>query len=332
MSDQPHTAGNTVNTVLGPVPADELGIIATHEALLSVYPGAEHAPDVIIDRAEIFDVLKEKLQDFKAHGGGTIVDAIGMYHGRDVSLYEALAKATGVHIVASTGMGPERMLGGYFLTPQTNPPTPWPAEKFEKLFTAEVLEGMVRPRIDRRGPAGMVVALADRGGMTPTEEGLFRGAARTAKTTGVPMSIRFGANAVADLDVALDEGLAADRIIVGGVDRVDAFEAGAALEVAKKGAFVGIDHVGLNDSSDYITDDQRAQLILELIEAGYGQQIILSTSAIGVAKGHEPYDLPYAHVIATFLPFAKSKGLTDEAATQILEHNPRVLLAGASAN
>ncbi len=51
-------------------------------------------------------------------GGGTIVDSTGMFHGRDLRLYEALSRATGVHIVASTGMGPEEMLGGYFLTPR----------------------------------------------------------------------------------------------------------------------------------------------------------------------------------------------------------------------
>ena len=77
-----------------------------------------------------------------------------MFHGRDVRLYEALSRSTGVHIVASTGMGPEEMLGGYFLTPQTNPPTPWPAEKFADLFAKEVTEGMVVPRVERRGAAG----------------------------------------------------------------------------------------------------------------------------------------------------------------------------------
>ena len=52
---------NTVNTVLGPVAADALGIVAVHEALLSVVPGAEHAYDVTIDRAEIFEILARKL-------------------------------------------------------------------------------------------------------------------------------------------------------------------------------------------------------------------------------------------------------------------------------
>ena len=83
-------------------------------------------------RAEIFEVLAGKLRAFKAAGGGTVVDSTGMFHGRDVRLYEALSRATGVHVVASTGMGPEEDLGGYFLTPQTDPPTPWPAYRWAR--------------------------------------------------------------------------------------------------------------------------------------------------------------------------------------------------------
>ena len=150
----------TVNTVLGPVPADRLGVVAVHEALLSVVPGAEHAFDIAIDRAEVFESLAGKLTEFRRQGGGTIVDSTGMFHGRDVRLYEALSRSTGVHIVASTGMGPEEMLGGYFLTPQTNPPTPWPADRFADLFAKEVTEGMVVPRVERRGPAGLVATAA----------------------------------------------------------------------------------------------------------------------------------------------------------------------------
>ena len=76
------------------------------------------------------------LTDFRENGGKTIVDSTGMFHGRDVLLYEALSRSTGVHIVASTGLGPEEELGGYFLTPQTNPPTPWPAEKVPECLSA----------------------------------------------------------------------------------------------------------------------------------------------------------------------------------------------------
>jgi phosphotriesterase-related protein len=314
----------TVNTVLGPVAAAELGVVAVHEALLSVLPGAQYAPDITMDRAEIFEILAAKLKDFREHGGQTIVDSTGMFHGRDLKLYEALSRSTGVHIVASTGLGPEEELGGYFLTPQTNPPTPWPAEKFGELFGKEVTEGMVVPRVERRAAAGIVATIADRVGMTPTEESLFRGAARAAKNTGVPVSIRFGADALHDLDVVLDEQVGADRVLVGDLDRKDAAE--TAVKVAGRGAFVGIDHVGLNDHADYLTDHGRAELVLELVEAGHANKIILSGNSIGVAKGLPEYNLPYSHVLTTFVPYLQTLGLSEEDARRILVDNPRNLL------
>ncbi|MFD6325730.1 phosphotriesterase [Streptomyces sp. NPDC058442] len=317
---------NTVNTVLGPVPAEQLGVVAVHEALLSVVPGAEHAYDITIDRAEIFETLAAKLKDFQAHGGGTVVDSTGMFHGRDVRLYEALSRATGVHLVASTGQGPEELLGGYFLTPQTNPPTPWPAEKFADLFAKEVTEGMVVPRVERRGAAGLVATTATPEGMTATDESLFRGAARAALSTGVAVSVRYGSDAVHDLDVVLDEKLPADRVVVGGLDRKDAVATGAPLEIARRGAYVALDHVGAKDEA-HITDAERADLVAELVRAGLGNRILLSSNATGVAKGHPGNDLPYSYVLTTFVPLLEARALSDEDTQRILVENPRDLLS-----
>ncbi|MEU6321832.1 phosphotriesterase [Streptomyces sp. NPDC047009] len=317
---------NTVNTVLGPVPAEELGVVSVHEALLSVLPGAEHAFDITLDRAEIFETLAAKLRDFRAHGGGTIVDSTGMFHGRDVRLYESLSRTTGVHIVASTGQGPEELLGGYFLTPQTNPPTPWPADKFADLFTKEIAEGMVVPRVERRGPAGLVATAATRTGMTATDESLFRGAARTALATGVAVSVRYGADAVHDLDTVLDEKLPADRVVVGGLDRKDAVAAGAPAKVAGRGAYVALDHVGTEDA-EHLTDAERAALVADLVRAGLTDRILLSAGATGVAMGHPANDLPYSHVLTAFVPLLKARGLGDGDVRRMLVANPRGLLA-----
>ncbi|WP_225075845.1 MULTISPECIES: phosphotriesterase [unclassified Streptomyces] len=317
---------NTVNTVLGPVPAEQLGVVSVHEALLSVLPGAEHAFDVTLDRAEIFETLAAKLRDFRAHGGGTIVDSAGMFHGRDVRLYETLSRTTGVHIVASTGQGPEELLGGYFLTPQTNPPTPWPAEKFADLFTREITEGMVVPRVERRGHAGLVATAVTRTGTTATDESLLRGAARTALATGVAVSVRYGADAVHDLDIVLDEKLPADRVVVGGLDRKDAVAAGAPAKVAGRGAYVALDHVGTEDA-EHLTDAERAALVAVLVRAGLGDRILLSGSATGVAVGHPANDLPYSHVLTAFVPLLKARGLGDDDVRRILVANPRDLLA-----
>jgi phosphotriesterase-related protein len=319
-----------VNTVLGPVPADQLGVVAVHEALLSVVPGAEHAYDITIDRAEIFETLARKLADFSALGGGTIVDSTGMFHGRDVKLYEALSRSTGIHIVGSTGMGPEEMLGGYFLTPQTNPPTPWPAEKFAELFTREVTDGMVVPRVERRGAAGMVATTTTRGGTTATDESLLRGAARAALATGVTVSIRYGKDAIRDLEIVLAENLPADRILVGGLDRKDAVASGVALEVARRGAFVAIDNVGRNGvdrtGDDLVTDTARAALVDQLVQAGHGGQVLLSSNAVGVAVGHPGDDVPFNQVLSTFLPVLRTHGLDDAVIQRILVDNPRELL------
>ncbi|MFG3021576.1 phosphotriesterase [Streptomyces sp. NPDC048254] len=317
---------NTVHTVLGPVPADELGVVSVHEALLSVLPGAEHAFDITLGRAEIFETLAGKLRDFRAHGGGTVVDSTGMFHGRDVRLYEALSRATGVHIVTSTGQGPEELLGGYFLTPQTNPPTPWPAEKFADLFTREITEGMVVPRVERRGPAGLVATAATRAGMTPTDESLLRGAARAALATGVAVSLRYGGDAVGELDVVLDEKLPAERVAVGGLDRRDAVAAGAPEKVADRGAHLVLDHIGTEDA-EHLTDAERAALVAELVRAGHADRILLSVGATGVAKGHPANDLPYSHVLTAFVPLLTAHGVGDDDVRRILEANPRDLLA-----
>ncbi|MGW0017694.1 phosphotriesterase family protein [Rhodococcus sp. NPDC003382] len=321
----PATATPTVHTVLGPVPADELGIVAVHEALLSVLPGAQHAYDIDFDRAEIFTTLLGKLREFRAAGGGTLVDATGMFHGRDVPLYENLSRASGVHIVASTGLGPENLLGGYFLTPQTNPPTPWPAEKFADLFTKEITEGMVVPRVERRGPAGLVATAANPDGMTATEESLFRGAARAGRDTGVAVSLRYGKDAVADLDIALDENLAADRIVVGGLDRRDAVTAGIPAEIARRGAYLALDHVGTEDD-EHISDTERAALVRDLVDAGLGHRILLSSNATGVAKGHPARDIPFGHVLTGFVPQLTAAGVADDTVQRILTANPQQLL------
>ncbi|MFE6891472.1 phosphotriesterase [Streptomyces sp. NPDC057694] len=317
--------GNTVNTVLGPVPAEDLGVVAVHEALLSVVPGAEHAFDITFDRAEIFETLAAKLDDFRAHGGGTVVDSTGMFHGRDVRLCESLSRRTGVHIVASTGQGPEELLGGYFLTPQTNPPTPWPAERFADLFAREITEGMVVPRVERRGAAGLVATAATRAGATATDESLLRGAARAAAATGVAVSVRYGADALHDLGVVLDEKLPADRVVVAGLDRADAVAAGAPLEVARRGAYVALDHVG-TEGDGHPTDAERADLVAELVRAGFGDRVLLSVGATGVAKGHPGNDLPYSHILTSFVPLLKTRGLVEEDVRRVLVHNPCALL------
>ena len=143
--------------------------------------------------------------------------------------------------------------------------------------------------------------------------------------TGVPVSIRYGNDAVHDLEVVLDETLPADRIVVGGLDRQHAVAVGAHLEVAKRGAFVAIDNVG-RDDEDHVTDRARATLVTELVAAGHGDRILLSSNVIGVAKGQPEYDVPYGYILTEFVPLLRTQGLDEAAIQRILVDNPRDLL------
>lgn len=327
--EQPNGTGSAepmVNTVLRPIHAGQLGITLTSEALMYVLPGAQYGYDIKIDRADVFDALAAKLIAFKEAGGGTIVDATGMFEGRDLRLYEALSRATGVHVVATSGQGPEAMLGGYFLTPQTNPPTPWPAQKFAELFGREVNDGMVVPRFERRAPAGMIATATTTEGMTPTDESLVRGAARAGAAYGVPVRIRCGANAPAELQLAIDEALRPDRVVMGDMDRCDAVAKGWSLEVARAGAYVAIDHIGSADPN-YLDDAARVALVVELIEAGFADRILLSSSTTGVAFGVPGNDLPYSDVLTKFVPMLLEAGILQEQVDQILITNAARLLS-----
>lgn len=287
---------NTVNTVLGPVPAEQLGIVAAHETLLSVLPGAQYGYDIEMDRAVIFRVLADKLKAFKAAGGGTVVDAGGMFAGRDVPLYEALSRTTGVHIVASSGQMEEAMLGGYFLTPQTNPPTPWPAEKFAALYAAEVIEGMVVPRVERRGSAGLIATAVTAGGRTPTDESQLRGCARTARQTGVALTFRAGTDPLAELGVVLDEGLAADRIAV-------AYAGEHAADIAAAGASVIFSDV---------------ETAAAFARSGHDSRTLVATGGAGIAFGHDVAPAAYEELI---------NAVPVELREQLLVTNPAALLS-----
>jgi phosphotriesterase-related protein len=80
-----------------------------------------------------------------------------------------------------------------------------------------------------------------------------------------------------------------------------------------------------------VTDDERADLVVELVRAGHGAQVLLSSNAIGVAKGQPDDDLPYGHVLSAFVPLLRARGLGDDDVRRLLCENPGTLLSVATA-
>ena len=49
----------------------------------------------------------------------------------------------------------------------------------------------------------------------------------------------------------------------------------APLEIARRGAYVAIDHIGWGSEDGYISDTERVRLVVELLEAGLGDRVLL---------------------------------------------------------
>jgi phosphotriesterase-related protein len=75
-----------------------------------------------------------------------------------------------------------------------------------------------------------------------------------------------------------------------------------------------------------VTDSGRAALVDQLAQEGHGGQILLSSNAIGVAKGQPDDDVSFSQVLSGFLPLLKAQGLDDSVVQRILVDNPRELL------
>ena len=89
---------------------------------------------------------------------------------------------------------------------------------------------------------------------------------------------------------------------------------------------VGLHHEG------YANDEQRVQLIVELFHEGLGDRVLISTNAVGVAKGHAAKDISYDYLLTAFVPMLRKAGVTDEQVRTLLEDNPqRVLTVESSA-
>ena len=89
---------------------------------------------------------------------------------------------------------------------------------------------------------------------------------------------------------------------------------------------MALDHIGWSSDEGYINDAERVKLDLELLEAGLGDRILISTNAVGVAKGHEAKELGFDYLFATFVPILRKAGVTDEQIRTLLEENPQRVL------
>ncbi|MFC4242141.1 phosphotriesterase [Gryllotalpicola reticulitermitis] len=242
------SAAARVRTVTGDLDAAELGVTDYHEHLFQVSP--------LLPGDELDDEAAAELEarELRACGFDAIVDPTPIGLGRRPEAQARVAAATGLRVVAATGVhrddhyGPDHWIGT--MTEEAL------AERFVRELTAGLPLSDV-PGTDRAGAAesavapdgtpvraGLIKTGIDYWRITPREHVVLAAAAHAHERTNAPVMVHLEQGS-AGFEVLrlLDElGVPADAVVLAHVDRNP--DPGLHAELAAAGAYLGYDGWG----------------------------------------------------------------------------------------
>lgn len=300
-----------VMTVLGAIPADQLGTILPHEHLLCdlarITGYREH-------RLNEVELAIQEVRRFREAGGQTVVDMTSGGLGRNPIALQKIARETGLHIVMGCG---------WYREPY------YEAEVYEKT-TNQIAADMIRDIDlgvgDTRIRAGIIGEIGCRlQYIQPSEERCFRAAARAHKQTGLSITTHATDSPVglAQLDLLEDEGVDLRRVNVSHCDTYPNPDYHEAL--AKRGAHVEFDFV--RGGYDWEMDKE-VRLVKEFLRRGFLQQLLLSHDVCLKAHLHAYGGSGYDYLLTTFLGKLLDAGISREELQIITVENPRAALIG----
>ena len=318
-----------VNTVLGPISSDELGMTLIHEHLTLCYPGWEcDALAVPYDREAIATSCVEALEEAKAHGVKTLVEASPNDLNRDVELDRMVSKRSGINIICATGLYMESMgKPAYFKFRNQVFDT---ATEIYETFMKEITQGIG----DTGVKAGVIKVGTGHGEISTHEEIVLKAAARAQKETGVPIITHTESGTMGPEQAALliSEGANPRRIMIGHIGGNANLQ--YHISVLEQGVYIAFDRLGIDF---FFPDTLRKACIIGLLGIGYASRIMLSHDYAPYWLGR-PSELPdfvkpllanwsYAHVFKNIIPALKQAGVSDDNIHTMMVDNPRQLFA-----
>lgn len=268
---------STVNTIRGPIDSSALGLALTHEHLTNGSGGMEHIPG-LLNRDEMVERCVAALDRVRQSGIDTILDVTPLDLGRQVWLFERVAeRVSDVNVVCATGV--YRWVPAVYFA--------WDEDEIANFFISEIRDG-----IEGTGIRAGIIKLAwdleyrlTEGNPRSTPRAMLertaRAAARASKAAGVPITCHTRAVdglGTPLLDIFDEEGLDLGAVTIGHSNDTQDIEYLKSL--AARGANVGLDRFFGRDP-EYIA--QRSQIALDMIRAGYAEQISLGHD--GAAAG-----------------------------------------------
>lgn len=286
-----------IRTLNGDILSADLGFTYSHEHIVCRPPYwvEKREDDLLLDSKEksLQDVL-----DFKNLGGHSIVDATAVDYGRDVESVKYISDNANLNIILTAGFNksflwtaklPEHLkpiVGDY------NTYEEWIASKsideLADFVTNEIEVGLEGTSLK----AGQVKFGTGYNSITPLEEKTLRAVARAHHLTKAPMHshTEAGTMALEQIELLKEEGVDLRHMSFGHMDRnLDPY---IHQKVADTGAFLSFDGIS---KVKYAPESARIKAILELVEKGYEDQILVSGDT-----ARKSYYKHYAHGLGLY--------------------------------
>jgi predicted metal-dependent phosphotriesterase family hydrolase len=297
-----------VQTVLGEVAPDSLGFTLTHEhVFLSMWGDDGHT---FMAQTDDEDLLAAELSAFRDAGGGCLVDQTPGGSGRNPEGLRRLSERTGLAIVTGCGWYVESFY----------PDRSALARRSVGDIAAQLV-GEIRGGLDGTGVKPGIIGEIGAGQdwVSPLEERVHRAAARAQVESGLPLATHTLHHGAGRHQMAIfdDEGVEPARVCIGHCDTFPSLD--YCLEVARWGAYVSLDNIGLQ-LGDHEASVRR--LVLDLIEAGFTDQILLSQDVGQMAELGSRGGRGYAYLATRFLPALRQAGVDEATIETITVSNP----------
>lgn len=341
-----HKLANQVQTVLGLVPADELGITLAHDHVLIDGTFMYVEPEEISqrnlahqkislqnrgwvgyhwtssrDNVELKDeeLAVSELRHFIAAGGRTVVDPTNVGLGRDPQGLARISRLSGTHIV---------MGSGYYIG-STHPESM--SKKSEDSITVEIVND-IQVGVNGTGiRSGLIGEIGCTYPWHDNEKKSLRAAVEAQKATGAALMVHPGRDPKSPLEIIkLIDDASGDlsRTIICHIDRT-CIDRGWLREVAEAGCYMEYDLFG-NESSYYPpnpdvempSDGQRMDTVLWHFENGLEKQILLSHDVATKHRLHAYGGLGYDHLITNIAPRLRKRGLSEADVLLLIKLNP----------
>jgi len=307
-----------IETVLGPVAPGDLGPTLAHEHILTDFIGADLIGPHRWDRSEVFETMLPYLAGLRSRGFTGFVDCTPHHLGRDIEVLADLARASDLHILTSTGyygaMDDKFVPAHAYEESADQIAARWAAEWDHGIGGTGVKPGLIKTGVD---PIQKESRRAPTYGLSEIDAKLVTAAARAGRVTGLRTASHTaqGLAALAQLKIFEEEKVDPAQLIVVHLD--DEPDTECHLDVARSGAWVSYDHVGL------MPVERHVDLIATALER-FPDQVLLSHDAgwyhAGESGGGEIRDYNFLH--DRLLPALRERGITADQVRLLTVDNP----------